>query len=142
MIAKQQLPDWTPVENGHIYCSPACGMGCTKAAYEEAHQWAASAQKTLALTGMGHWEIDVWENLGWHWRLKNGPWFLHPMIDHGKIVKWSCYDYGDTGLSQVWVDNPSAAGAIVGVRNELRRIVKAAEEMLEVLKGPGGAGVI
>ena len=59
--------DWTPIRNGIIYCSPACGAGCTHEAYEEAVSLAvALAQKCNKEIG-GNWEPRVHENLGWHW---------------------------------------------------------------------------
>lgn len=61
--------EWTPVLKGETFCSPRCGGGCTKAEYDAALESA----NTLAAR-MGHrWEIEVWENLGWHFCVKNGP---------------------------------------------------------------------
>ena len=55
---------WTPKEYGGIfYCSPACGGGCTMAAYEQAKD---KAMRLAARLGKG-WKPRVWENLGWHY---------------------------------------------------------------------------
>jgi hypothetical protein len=60
---------WTPRRSRkggvEIYCSPRCGLGCTRADYNKAHKDADA----LALR-LGHgWTTNVWENLGWHFRV-------------------------------------------------------------------------
>lgn len=60
------LPDelsWTPVLRGTIYCSPACGGGCTKSAYDLAVGLADNLARRL---GNG-FVPRVTENLGWHY---------------------------------------------------------------------------
>jgi hypothetical protein len=54
--------DWTPVRDGDIYCSPACGAGCTFKAWEEAQAKSKAMADDL---GPG-WTPNVWENLGWY----------------------------------------------------------------------------
>lgn len=58
--------DWTPRLIGDTYCSPACGMGCKKSAYDEAHRKALALHNKM--TGKA-WQIRVWENLGWHYEI-------------------------------------------------------------------------
>jgi hypothetical protein len=58
--------DWTPRLIGDTYCSPACGMGCKKSAYDEAQRKALDLHNKM--TGKA-WSIRVWENLGWHYEL-------------------------------------------------------------------------
>ncbi len=58
--------NWTPVLRGDTYCSPACGMGCKKSAYDEAHRKAYALAERM--TGNA-WSIRVWENLGWHYEI-------------------------------------------------------------------------
>jgi hypothetical protein len=53
---------WKPQLHGEIYCSPACGGRCTKAAHDAAQEQAAALATRL---GPG-WTARVWENLGWH----------------------------------------------------------------------------
>ena len=63
---------------GGIYCAPRCGGGCTKADYRRAVKESAA----LA-TRMGDgWEPDVWENLGWHYKVTKGVAEIWPSIDH------------------------------------------------------------
>jgi len=59
---------WTPRRRGDIYCAPACGGGCTHAAFLKAH---ADAKRLCKRLGPG-WEADVYENLGWHYSVHKG----------------------------------------------------------------------
>lgn len=58
---------WTPVRIGDDYCSPACGRGCTHAAYLEAQCVAQEIVDQLGppTKGGNAWEKRVHENLGW-----------------------------------------------------------------------------
>lgn len=59
----QPASRWTPILNGTIYCSPACGGRCKKADYDQAVTDAANLAAGL---GDG-WKPRVWENMGWHY---------------------------------------------------------------------------
>jgi len=67
---------WTPRRRGNIYCSPACGRGCTIREFRKARCEARKLAMQLSSTDTdvrgGHWTIDVWENLGWHWKVVKG----------------------------------------------------------------------
>lgn len=58
---------WTPRLRGHIYCSPCCGAGCTKAAYDRAWRNAEALVKRMKTPG---WKPHVWENCAWHYAIK------------------------------------------------------------------------
>lgn len=60
-VSKPRALSWKPRLRGAVYCAPACGRGCTKAAYDEARREAAEIVKQL---GSG-WKIEMSENLGW-----------------------------------------------------------------------------
>ena len=62
-IPERKPLSWKPQLNGEIYCSPACGGGCTKAAHDDAKKNAAELARQV---GPG-WTPRVWENLGWHY---------------------------------------------------------------------------
>jgi hypothetical protein len=66
-------PSWVPKKHGPIYCSPACGGGCTMAAYKQAKDNAMRLAKRL---GKG-WKSWVWENLGWHYAAACGESRVH-----------------------------------------------------------------
>lgn len=75
-MANDQELSWEPVRRGGVYCSPACGNGCTWPEYQEA---TTAAEKLCGILGDG-WKPRVWENLGWHYeahspdgRLKVSP---------------------------------------------------------------------
>lgn len=74
MSAREVGGRWVPVLRGKVYCSPACGGGCTKAAHNRAWQDAAATVKKLG----GGWMIRVWENLGWHFEVYRGCLKVHP----------------------------------------------------------------
>ena len=60
---------WEPIRRGDTYCSEACGGKCLWSEYNEANANAKALAKRL-----GPWWIPhVWENLGWHWEVINGP---------------------------------------------------------------------
>lgn len=57
--------NWKPQLRGEIYCSSACGGGCTKAAYDTATENATNLSKRLG----PDWKPIVFENLGWHYKV-------------------------------------------------------------------------
>ena len=59
---------WKPKRRGLVYCAPACGGQCTRAAYDNAH---TQAKELATRLGKG-WKVRVWENLGWHWEVFKG----------------------------------------------------------------------
>src|SRR6267154_1000089 len=71
--------DWTAVIRGDLYCAPACGGGCTKAAFD----LATERGKALARRLGKNWPYRVHENLGWHYCAE-----LNPGVTtaHGEMV--------------------------------------------------------
>lgn len=61
-VIGEKAPRNVPLKRGHIYCSPACGRGCTLNEYEAASK---TAMWMVGVLGEG-WIPNVWENLGWH----------------------------------------------------------------------------
>lgn len=66
---------WTPVKQGAIYCSPACGASCKLAEYDRVKTLARTVAKKM---GKG-WEISLHENMGWFGSVKSpdGLWTIH-----------------------------------------------------------------
>lgn len=56
------------VLRGEEYCSPQCGFGCTRAAYQRATEEADALASRL---GAG-WRPNVWENCGWQYEVTRG----------------------------------------------------------------------
>ncbi len=54
---------WVARRRGNIYCSPACGCGCSIQMYRQA----VKSANTLAHRLGSGWKPDVWENLGWYY---------------------------------------------------------------------------
>lgn len=69
---------WKPILRGNIYCAPACGGGCTKAAYDSAVKSAEDLVQRLKGSG---WTVQVHENLGWHYTAVSGPVQVYPSGD-------------------------------------------------------------
>lgn len=78
--------EWTPVLDGARFCSPRCGNGCTKAAYDQACE---SANALAARMGY-RWEVEIWENCGWNYCVKNGPATITPEHD-GRYQAEICF---------------------------------------------------
>lgn len=70
----------TPIRRGKTYCSPRCGMGCTWEAFQEAGRKAEALVALCAAEGLGEWRAEVWENLGWHYKVMDatGALKIHP----------------------------------------------------------------
>ncbi len=62
------LSAWTPVREGGVYCSPACGGRCTFAKYQLARKKALALASRLGPS----WKALISENLGWHWKVRSG----------------------------------------------------------------------
>lgn len=86
---KKKPLSWRAVRRGPIYCAPACGHGCTFAAYQRAK---AAAERLAAQLGPG-WKTRVNENMGWHWSVHGGGGHLHisPFYYKGKIHSFTVF---------------------------------------------------
>lgn len=59
---------WSPILDGDVFCSPACGAKCKLADY----QHAVEAANLLANTLGSGWEPHIWENCGWYYEASKG----------------------------------------------------------------------
>lgn len=62
----KRKPNWIPRKRGAVYCSSACGSGCTMADHMNAKRDADRLAKRLAKLTGGVWDTVVHENMGWH----------------------------------------------------------------------------
>lgn len=102
-MANQAL-SWIAVRQGAQYCAPACGHGCTYDEYLAAHKAADNCRAKLKMPQ--HWTVVVHENLGWHWKLVNGPIMLYGSPT-GKSEYWAMVssDIKDpAGGSGLWTE--------------------------------------
>lgn len=94
---------WEPVRRGTIYCSPACGGGCTHGAWVLATNRANELARRM---GPG-WETRVWENLGWHYEVHKGCCHLH-VNRYGDNTRYTAYLNSATQFVKS-SDSPEAA---------------------------------
>lgn len=97
---------WVPERRGLIYCSPACGFGCTITAHDRA---VLRSNEVAAMLGEG-WRAVVGENLGWYWSVVAGDDSYHS----GAIRVHENKSYVDgtpTGTWTVVLDNFSATAS-------------------------------
>lgn len=108
-------------------------MELTKAQAQE------KGEELLKLMKDKRWELRVWENMGWHYAVRNGPIDVHPAHDgsYGCLVAESID--GDGG-SMLWSTNFShsdpnkvAAHEVEAAREVLDKITTAIEYAESVL---------
>lgn len=97
---KTRSLSWIPVWRGAVYCSPACGAGCLRSAYNRA----VKAADDLAANLGSDWTSRVWENLDWHYEVISpcGRLKLSSGADiHGRAIRYHAF-LGDTGPGGRW----------------------------------------
>jgi hypothetical protein len=121
----------TPVRKGRIYCSPFCGYGCTYASFQDATKKSEALARSM---GEG-WASDVWENLGWHWRVvsEDGLLKVHPGRDGSYYTVF--LGEGPGGRWTAQAHDPKAAIAVLLpiAKTELaliQRMVKSASSQV------------
>lgn len=72
---------------GGIYCSPWCGLMCTKYEYDQA---VAGGESLARRMGDG-WRSTVWENFGWHYKIQKGAAEIYPDIYRGELVGYTVF---------------------------------------------------
>ena len=80
--------DWTArlSADGKIFCSPACGCGCTKEDHEKAVDMAEQIAERLG----DKWTPIIWENAGWRWKIVNGCAEIRSYRVHGEDETFMC----------------------------------------------------
>lgn len=115
---------WKPRRSGAIYCAPACGGGCTKAAYDKAWRKARALARAL---GRG-WKPVVSENLGWHYRACKGTLKVGKSFGSGYIA---FLGEGDESMGGYWTgDGPTPRAAAWTAIREARRFVQHKADLL------------
>lgn len=115
--------DWTPKRRGKIYCSPACGLGCTHAEFMTATRKAKALVKRL---GAG-WKPRVWENLGWHYEAVKGE----PVRDiHDHLIE--VIPHRGCGYTIYLQTNPQI---VVEHKNPIRGVSKAMHQAQVIAYG-------
>jgi hypothetical protein len=139
--------NWTPVLKGKTYCSPACGHGCTKSAYDQAVRDANALVKKLRGEG---WKPEVWENSGWHFKAMSGPVQVYgDRYTRDGSLRFSCLIADNarepSGGSCIWTTKSPArayADPNQAVMNMFRDAVLATSEILDAVhKAARAAGM-
>lgn len=119
------MPDrWTPILDGDVYCSPACGGGCKKADFDQATE---SANALVAQLGIG-WQPRVWENLGWHYEATKRS--ATVTADRNGLYTADIRFYMSEGIQSCISETRScprdAVGAVIEVLNDRIAVLKRA----------------
>jgi hypothetical protein len=92
---------WEAVERGDVYCSPACGAKCTKAAYDKAMKAAGELVKRLG----EEWTSRVWENMGWYYSAISGDGHTKVHANHYMgAVSYTAF-IGSVGSGGRWAES-------------------------------------
>lgn len=134
---KLRLPSWKPRLRGDVYCAPACGGGCTKKEHEQAQKRGRKLAKRLSTkkVGLGKWTVQVWENLGWHFKAVSpcGRVKVTENRYQGKVTGYAAYlnEAGRTGGR--WVgdgDTPAEA-----LENVIATALRSRDKIVAMLAG-------
>lgn len=129
MKFKRRL-SWKPVRRGDIYCSPACGRGCTYREYLSA----VAAAKKLAKELPG-FKPHVCENLGWHYSVVARGGRVSVYNNFGSYSVLANLRYPHAGNTE-WgnVTARSAQKAVQKLSANLRREIRKMQLMLQHLE--------
>lgn len=130
---------WKPRRKGDVYCSPACGHGCTWEEYTAAKR--TGLKMLTSMRKPSAWRVHVWENLGWHVIIEhvksNGR--LSVCVSHSNN-KNECRYYAMLSFSHArssdarWpdLDSPTPQRAVDQILKAARRVVKRECDSLEM----------
>lgn len=137
-IVKRKL-SWRPRRRGAVYCSSACGAGCTYAAYRAARRNGAALAKAL---GPG-WKPRIWENLGWHWSARlavmdcevhgsRGPWLNS---------YWASLYFGKQFMGDGKTPRKAVAAAMDNARRHIEFTRRDFNKAIKIMGGDYGPAV-
>ena len=119
-----------------IYCSPFCGFGCKYKDYLDAKNKAQELIKKVKSIG---WEIDIWENLGWHYAIKNRYMHLHNIDNKYYYCLISNRPNGYGGM-EIWTDkkfftdpNKAVQHAVIRVHMYYKSIKVVADSVKKII---------
>jgi hypothetical protein len=123
---------WKPVRHGVIYCSPACGLGCTFEEHQEAELDALKLANRLSAVDTdvkgGRWKVRVWENLGWHYSVSKGSVSVH---EHGFYTAYFnvAGPWGGNHVRVAGTPELAIKRLLNDVREQLKPMVKLAKRL-------------
>ena len=119
---------WIPRRRGAIYCAPACGHGCTYAAYERATENARRLAAILSFATHATWLPHVWENLGWHYEAYCGV---------ARVYQSGCLlgdDLQSDGGSSLWTSTSPNDDPIEILNHEVDSMLKRTRRILKAVR--------
>ena len=123
---------WTPrlSDDGRLFCSPACGAGCTAEEHELAKRGATALARRLGRVFGSGWRSVVWENMGWHYRVEKGQCSVSAH-DHGGFVRYTAEMVGCSSVSDAMAHQPEDAveALLRSIRIVADRLREAAAEV-------------
>lgn len=136
MATSKSSLSWVPISSGGIYCSPACGRGCTWAQFQTAKRQGARLAK---LSGKG-FESRVWENLGWWYEAQKriSPHCRIIVRKHDFVRGYSAELHLSRGLHQQWFakecSTPSKAvqTVLAEAKKDTLALVKTLREIIDL----------
>lgn len=127
---------WTPVLSKGVYCSPACGGGCTKQQYNAAMELAKRCASKLnrGRAAGTTWEPKVHENLGWYARAVSacGRWEV-TVHKYGRTVSYTAFLKHAGRAGGIWAESgDSATVAVANTRRVALAEIKARAALLDL----------
>lgn len=110
---------WTPVLNGDIFCSPACGSKCKLAAYEKAVK---AANDLCTVLGDG-WESNVWENGDWYFNVNKGDATVSRGYDGGYTASLRVDYVSESYILAIEYESDDPRLAVDGLTSKLATII-------------------
>jgi hypothetical protein len=121
---------WEPkLGPGGLYCSPACGRGCTKAQHDKV--W-GDAERLAKRMGPG-WHPGVWENLGWHGRIEYGPAEIRAYPKRGRFPKSYHSHIQITGIHDICTEAKTPELAFAMGLDQVRAVANRTKSVVNQL---------
>ncbi len=113
--------EWIPLKEGDIFCSPACGLGCTRVNYEDA---IVAGYELACRLGDG-WSPRVWENGRWNYQACKGTLTISPTKTGWKALTTTRPQFSSSGPTAQGVLEDilsQGATALLGLTKDLSAI--------------------
>ena len=126
---------WKPKKKGKIYCSPACGRGCTLREYKQAcssgKKLAAKLKNIDTDVKGGKWKVEIHENLGWHFRVSKG---LVSVYEYSFRQYAACLNAAGPWGKSLWRQGKTPKLAVRRLLSHAREELKGMVELGQRLK--------
>jgi hypothetical protein len=130
-----KVRDCVPVLRGKIYCSSACGYGCTKRSYDEAVKAAGELTQRLERLSCG-WTSEIFENFGWCYKVTSGPVVFesgYPVSVVSCFISEHDVDPSRHGGSPIWTIAEVNRDPILAATRQLDYAIESVSELLRIV---------